>query len=431
MIHPTKKGLATAGQNGQPESVHGADEARSRPHPENALSDAAGGSGHRATAGTGALSTQTATQAPHVDEVVPTTDSPVERSKGATNGAHPVLDAAWKQHICEHTDTKQPTKCNLGAPQQLTESLSQSFKEERSSSWAKRQMERTAKLAEKIEPWTDIMVAIAQANPISGLVLGIFKATIETTVQIGSRISDIGGFEQSISRSLRLLAKCEERRIDGAIDEHVEAAYGIILSLLCSAHDFLAAQEESLAGATKWSGKFKDAANELETHMQAVDRLFAWNTAQIQDRDIEDRNRLACFEYLIQKGWAGGQLQLSGPSSTDGTEEAPDSCNWVSHDPGSASEALRNWHEFLKSGQTRTLVLTGPVGTGKTFVAASVARQLQHAFVQDVVATFYCVDDGVHNNAPAILRGLLHQLASQIPQVLALDQLVGGKDQAG
>jgi len=64
-------------------------------------------------------------------------------------------------------------------------------------------------------------------------------------------------------------------------------------------------------------------------------------------------------------------------------------------------------------------MLTGPVGSGKSFVAASVSRQLKKTSATNKVATFYCKDDNVHNKAPVVLRGLLLQLASQVPDVCA------------
>lgn len=163
-----------------------------------------------------------------------------------TDEAHPTLDAAWQKHISGHkVNSTKPTQCHLDDPRSLTANLDH-LKEEQPASWASKQMERLAGAAGNVKPWTEVMVAIAQANPISGLVVGIFKAVVEATITIGSRIADARDFRESVNTLLRILAVCEERRIDDVVDTHIEAAYVLLLDLLSAAHKSMAAEESSL-----------------------------------------------------------------------------------------------------------------------------------------------------------------------------------------
>lgn len=113
--------------------------------------------------------------------------------------------------------------------------------------------------------------------------------------------------------------------------------------------------------------------------MKSVDRLLLYTTARDLNRSIEDEYRQACYNYLLQRGWSNGQLQLHSPSYTDGLGEAPNSCDWISNKQRQnfKSPVMQDWHTFIASDSSGLLMVTGPIGAGKTFLAASITRQLQ------------------------------------------------------
>lgn len=323
-----------------------------------------------------------------------------------------ILDRAWNQYVSKHANTKGKA-CQLEADK-LTESLDL-FRNERRTSWVKKQMSSVAKVAENVAPWTDIMVAIAQANPISGLVLGIFKAVITLTVKIGKRFDDLEEFEKAVTTTLRFLAKYEERRLGPELDKCAESLYVNILQLLCEWKVELSSVADTTRGALGKSDDFKAIGAELNLTFVNIERFLVLGISQSQVKAIEDSYRQACFDYLIEK--RQGPLQLHEPPGQYQIIEAPDSCKWVLQDSKNLKGILLEWHTFLNARNCRMAAFTGAAGTGKTFMALGLARELRHARPDCVVATFFCQEDGRHDDARALLRGVLHQLASEIPQI--------------
>jgi hypothetical protein len=338
-------------------------------------------------------------------------DSP-SLSSAPIADVHPCLAKAYERHSETHADEKHA--CRIQTPAavfSIISSRSTSIDDKNHQSIMVRLLNHTQGAgARNVSLGMSIATEAAGANPISGVVVGVFGAAVSLVIEIGKRFGQVSDSLKGIDNVLDLLSQTEEKPVKDKIDETICEAYKLILNFACSADTFLRSTDVTMRQVSKWAEETQGLSSKLEARMRKLGLQYTISAAQgVTDlKDAQYLDQMEKCKSALLKVQDGGHIILD--SSVQ--DPAKSTCEWLLKQDDSAPVEWQKWRD---ENDSTILLVTGGIGTGKSVFAKRALKMLQRPnFV--AVGVFHAYDN-THRSLSAILRGLLYQVAEQSPSV--------------
>ncbi|KAF1987853.1 hypothetical protein K402DRAFT_403073 [Aulographum hederae CBS 113979] len=333
---------------------------------------------------------------------------------------HPCLAAAWKQHSGTHEpklekyqtadNAAAAQKCRIRTPSDLSAIINTrntTIDDSQHESFMLWLLDHTqGRTGQNITRGMTVATVAAGANPISGLVVGLFSAAVSLVIELGERFGELKEGLKSIDKVCDLLGQAEDRKMCDQINKTVVEAYTSILRFVCDADSLLHSSDIGLRDVTNWTRRVQDVAAGLESLVKELMQESAINTnqgvADLKDEHYMDQ-MAECKAELLK---VGGNWVLD----SDVGQPAKGTCEWLLEQDESVPIEWQNWRDTKESAM---LLVTGGIGIGKSVFSEGVAKKLARA--DRAVAIYHCQDDNIHDTNEEVFRGLLYQLANQSP----------------
>ncbi|KAF2102819.1 hypothetical protein NA57DRAFT_71804 [Rhizodiscina lignyota] len=324
---------------------------------------------------------------------------------------HPLMDRAVEKHSKKCTAKKCP--CAALDISHLQDELNEMISSKQSDKpWIREKLQTALPSLKGLEPWVDIIDAIAQVNPISGQVSGLVHVALKVAIVVGDQYDNAVDSVQYVREILYLLALYEKNGPPPDLVEDVIQAYDDVFNFLCIVnahnHALKEAQDRLESSVKRLESK---ATSEILNSVQKISKLHS--SAELE------RKRIECLKEIYDNG-------TPNEEKVDIPKPAEDTCKWV-YD-SSDSRELQPWRDWRDSKESGIMLIVGGIGTGKSTLAFNAINALRNfpSSQSRLVSASFCRAQMKFDNEEAILCGLLYGVVREDEE--AMNILVEHRD---